>query len=54
MKGKRSRVSRNGNRTRRYKNGRREGEGSIRLANIQVCQGYTEVLRTSKLLLLVH
>jgi len=54
VKDKRSRVSRSGNKTREYKDGRREGEGSVRLANIQVCQGHTEVFRTSKLLLPVH
>ena len=43
MKGERSKISRSGNRTRGYKDGRREGEGSARLTNTQVCQGHTEV-----------
>ena len=34
MKGERSKVSRSSNRTRGYKDGRRESEGSIRLAGI--------------------
>ena len=38
MEGKGSRISRSDNRSREYKNGERESEGSTRLANTKMCQ----------------
>ena len=49
MKGERSWVFGSSNRTRRNKDGRREGEECIGLANTKVCQGRTKVLRISEL-----
>ena len=37
-----SRVFRSSNRTGEYKDGRREGKGSTRLANTKVCQEYVK------------
>ena len=54
MKGKRSRIFRSGNWTRRDKDGRGKGERCIRLANTKVCQGHTKVLRVGELLPLIH
>ena len=50
----RSGVSRNSNRTGGDKDREREGKGSIRLADAQVCQRYTEVFEIGELLLLIH
>ena len=54
MKGEGGRVFRGDNRTRGDKNGEREGERSIGVANTEVCQRYTKVLRIGKLLSLIH
>ena len=54
MEGKGSRISRSDNRSREYKNGERESEGSTRLANTKMCQGYPKVFGISKLLPLIH
>ena len=54
MKSKGSRIFRSSNWGRRNKDGRREGEEYIGLANIKVCQGCTKVLRIGKLLSLIY
>ena len=54
MKGERGGILGSCNRTREYKDGGRESEGSVRVADIKVCQGYTKVFRIGKLLLLIH
>jgi len=50
----RSRVLGSSNWTGRNKDGEREGEGYIRLANTQVCQECAEIPKIDKLLLLIH
>ena len=50
MKGERSWVFGSGNRTRRNKDRRREGERCLELANSKVCKGYSKVLGIGKLL----
>ena len=42
------------NRTKRNSDGERKDEGSIGVANTQVCQRYSKVLRIGKLLLLIY
>ena len=54
MEGERSRIPRSSNMTRGYKDRRRKGERNIRLANIKVCQGYTEIFGIGKLLPPIH
>ena len=54
MEDKGSKVLKSSNRIRGYLDRRRESEGSVRLADIQVHQGHTKVFRTNKLLLPVH
>ena len=53
VKSKRSRIFRSSNWTRGYKDRGGEGERCFRLANTKVCQGYSEVLGISELLLFV-
>jgi len=52
--GERSRVSRSGDWTRWNKDGRREGERCTGLADTEVCQRCTKILRIGKLLSLIH
>ena len=54
MKGKRSRVLGSCNWTRRDKDGGRKGEECVGLVNTKVCQGYVEIPRIGKLLLLIY
>jgi len=54
VESERSRILRGGNQGKRDKDGRREGEGCVGLADTKVCQGCTEVLRIGKLLLPIH
>ena len=54
MKGKGGRVLRSSNRTRGDKDGKGEGERSIGVANTEVCQRCTKVLRIGELLLLIY
>jgi len=54
VEGVRGRIFRSGNRTGRNKDGGRKGEGCVRLANTQVCQGCAKIPRTGELLSLIH
>ena len=54
MKGERSRVSRSGDWTRRDKDRRREGERCTGLADTEVCQRCTKILRIGKSLSSIH
>ena len=54
MKGLRGGIFRSGNRSRRDKNRKGKGKGSIRVAKTEVYQGHLEVSRIGKLLLLIH
>ena len=54
MEGEGSRILRSSNWARGDKNGRREGERCIGLANTKVCQRCTKVPRIGELLLLIH
>ena len=54
MKGERSWVFGSSNRTRRNKDGRREGERYLGLADSKVCQGCSKVLGIGKLLSLIY
>ena len=54
MEGEGGRVLRSDNRTRGNKDGEREGERSIGVADTKVCQRYTKVLRIGKILSLIH
>ena len=49
-----SRIFRGGYQGGWNKDGRREGEGCIGLADTKVCQGHTKVLRIGKLLSLIY
>ena len=51
VEGQGGRVSRSGNWARGDKNGERKDEGGTGMADTDVCQEYTEVPGTSKLLL---
>ena len=50
MEGKVSRIFRSGNRTRGNKDGERESKRSLGVADTEVYQGHTEILRTGELL----
>jgi len=52
--GERSGIFRSGNWLRGNKDGEREGEGGIGLADTKVCQEYTKVLRIGELLLSIY
>ena len=54
MKGSEGRILRSGDRSRGNKDGEREDEESIGVANTKVCQRCSEVLRIGKLLLPIH
>jgi len=54
VESKGSRVFESGDWTRRNKDGGGEGKRCIGLANTEVCQRYTKVLRISELLLLIY
>ena len=49
-----SRVFRSSDRAREHKGEGREDERCIGLADTKVCQGYIEVLRVGKLLLVIY
>jgi len=54
VEGERSRIFGSGNWAREYKDRRREGERCFGLADTKVCQGHSEVLGISELLLLIY
>ena len=54
VEGEGSRILRSNNWGRRNKDGRRESEGYIGLADTKVCQGRTKVFRIGELLSLIH
>ena len=54
MEGERSRILRSGNWTRRNKDGGGKDKRSIGLADTEVYQEHSEVLRIGKLLSLIH
>ena len=54
MKSKEGRIFESGNWGRRDKDGRREDEGSIGLADTKMCQGHVKVLRIGELLPLIY
>ena len=54
MEDERSRVFGSSNQTRGNKDGRREGEWSVGMADAEVCKRCAEILRVSQLLSLIH
>ena len=54
MEGERGGIFRDSDRTKQNKDGRKKGEGSIRVANTKVYKRHAKIPRTGKLLLPVH